>query len=599
MKKLILSVLLALIPIVGFAQVRSSVCIVRPNYSQEIVDLLYTMVPKLKRLGVENPSKYLENFISYGSSGSGFVYVAPDGKNYVITNRHVISDAETVTVVFQDEKGKNNVEYKKLTLVDANDELDLAVLAFPNDERPLKKGLEFISDELATGTAIYTAGYPGLLGYPSWQFGSGIVTNSNVEQEAMIKPELSYVIQHSAQIDGGNSGGPLLIKDISGEYKIAGVNTWKLYNRQDVNFAIPTSTVKKYIDDVLNVRNSFAIDRDSSIIEKSEDIHKIVNKYNISFEDLLEYISIDYVEAEGKEIFERAINQASAENIKTLNYVLTYSPILSIKYTIAWYIFMEYHKNEYYTDGSKKSSVKEAELPKINSPIQNEGTNTWYTRLYNGYTKRVGHIDWVYSNGGWQILKFTSDYSRKIDKTSAKSRNNKIDNDEETENDEEDFKLDNPFLIQVSYGKNLLNLYEVNSVFNHVAKVSVNCLDMLAVNLSTEIQENVHTITQNGTKTNPIKSITPVVGAQFQVPLPFSICVFMPYVNLSGGVTISNLDSPEVEFTTLGELGYRFYFSFAKDSFGAYIDVCSRFGLEFNKFRIVNSPLCVSFGVAF
>ena len=116
MKKVILSIFLALFPLLCFAQIRSQVCIVRPNYSQNIIDMIYTFVPQLKRLGVEDPNEYIENFLSNGSSGSGFIYVAPNGKNYVITNRHVISDADTSTVIFQNDKDNTTKTFTKLKI---------------------------------------------------------------------------------------------------------------------------------------------------------------------------------------------------------------------------------------------------------------------------------------------------------------------------------------------------------------------------------------------------------------------------------------------------------------------------------------------------
>lgn len=598
MKKVFLTILLALFPILCFAQIRSNICIVRPNYSEHIIDILYTLVPQLKRIGVDNPYKYLEDFISKGSSGSGFIYVAPNGKNYVITNRHVICDANTSTVIFQNEENDSEIIYNNLTILAANDELDLAILEFPNDERPFSKGINFFSDEIKDGDAIFTAGYPSLMGVPTWQFGSGIITNKYVKNDTMIKSSLSSLIQHSAQVDAGNSGGPLLIKNSFGEYEIVGINTWKLYNRQDTNFAVPVSTIKKFIDDALNGTKSFEIDRDSIIIERSEKMHKVLNKFNVSFDEIVDFISIDYVATEGEKIFKQASNQASMGNIKTLNTYLQYSPILSIKYSIGWHLVTEYHKNEVNYDRSKKSSVKESELPQINKPIQYEGEDIWFTRLYNGASRRTSQVDWIFSNGGWQILKFTNGAAKKSDRISREDTSDSM-NTERRNQKQNKLQLSTPFFMQISYGKNLFNTSQINTMFNHVAEINIKCNNFLSLNASTEILETMCFITQNGTRSNVIHSITPTIGVQGQLPLFYSKIIFMPYQSINAGVEITNLNTPQVEFIVTGKIGAKFFLTFANNNFGFFVDSNIAIKLGFTEFRAINSPLSLSLGIAF
>ena len=126
MKKYLITIILCLVPFFVFAQVRSKVCIVRPNYSDKVVNMINDFIPRLTRMGVEDPQKYVDDFLTKGISGSGFVYVAPDGKNYIITNRHVISDAATSTVIFEDEKTKaqKNIPYQQQDKTKPNDEDD-------------------------------------------------------------------------------------------------------------------------------------------------------------------------------------------------------------------------------------------------------------------------------------------------------------------------------------------------------------------------------------------------------------------------------------------------------------------------------------------
>ena len=311
----------------------------------------------------------------------------------------------------------------KIAASDAS--LDLALLEFPADEQPFTSGFEFYNENFSDGDSVYTAGYPGLIGKPIWQFGTGVITNASVEVEEMIKPELSTLIQHSAQIDGGNSGGPLLIKTEDSSYKVIGINTWKMTNRQDTNFAIPAATIEKFINKVLAGEKAVSSNPQEDIIENAMSLQKSLNKYNVTFEELVDYISIDYVANEGKTIFNKVIDICSSDNRKTMNTLLeNHAPIDAVRFAIGWYIFNEYHKDEYNPDKSKKSSVKEADLPKIDNPTQIEETNYWITLLYNGYTKRDFPVTWTYRNGGWEIFSVGDKIAKKTITEMKKNKKN-------------------------------------------------------------------------------------------------------------------------------------------------------------------------------
>ena len=82
-----------------------------------------------------------------------------------------------------------------------------------------------------------------------WQFAKGVVTNSSAKINDLLDSNISSLIQHSAQIDSGNSGGPLLIKSSNKiGYSVVGINTWKAFYRDSTNFAIPSSVIKSMIE---------------------------------------------------------------------------------------------------------------------------------------------------------------------------------------------------------------------------------------------------------------------------------------------------------------------------------------------------------------
>ena len=514
MKKFFIILIFCFLPYLTFSQIKNKVCIVCPNYSEKIMKMIYDFIPRLEKLGVSEPEKYVSDFLNNGFSGSGFVYVAPDGKNYIITNRHVIRDAATSTVIFQEDKTKKQTSISGLKILASDAELDLAILEFPDNEQPFTSGLPFYNGELNDGDSVYTAGYPGLMGNPVWQFGSGIITNSSVEVEEMIKPTLSSLIQHSAQIDGGNSGGPLLIKNKNGNYEVAGINTWKLLNRQDTNFAIPTTTIIDFINHSLSGERTDELDVpydiQTSITEKATTLHKSLNKYSVSFEELIDYISINYIENEGKKIFDKVINLCSSDNRKIMNKLLEYSPIESVRYAIGWYIFNEFHKDEYITDQSKKSSVKESKLTPINPPVKIEETDNWNTRLLNGETRRVLVVTWTYINGNWEILTVKNSAGTKADFKAGKQDISNPDNQDSIkttslEIPEGTKKFGNmniyyPMNIQISYGKTIYFNNAFYFPWYHTLDLDIKINNFLTANISTELVEEYIYIFSYGEK---------------------------------------------------------------------------------------------------
>ena len=605
MKKYIFTLLLLLIPFFAFSQIRGKVCIVRPNYSENVVNMINDFIPRLKKLGIEDPEKYVDDFLNNGTSGSGFVYVAPDGKNYIITNRHVISDAETSTIIFEDEKSNTKKIIKEIKIAASDASLDIAILELPPDEQPFTSGLEFYSEDVSDGDSVYTAGYPGLIGKPVWQFGTGVITNASVEVEEMIKPELSTLIQHSAQIDGGNSGGPLLVKTEDGNYKVIGINTWKMLNRQDTNFAIPASTVEKFINKFLSGEKTASSDTQEGIIENATNLHKSLNKYNVTFEELVEYISIDYVANEGKKIFDKVINICNDNNRKTMNTLLeNHAPIDAVRFAIGWYLFNEYHKDEIYTDKSKKSSVKEADLPELDPPVQIEDTNYWNTVLYNGYTRRKLFFTWTYINGNWEIftvsnkMRINKEYYESLEyKKKATIVTLKIPEDKSK-------KLGNtiiymPFNVYVSYGKNIKSNHDPKGLWSNTFDGNITINNFFSGVIALDLMEESVHIYHLGEPVPYIRYITPTVGAQVQLPLLRKDFLIIPYLNLQCGPEFSNFSDLDTEFIAKTRLGTRFLFFIAQNKLGLFLDTSVNAKIHTKDFTQKDFALNVAAGLAF
>ena len=171
---------------------------------------------------------------SEGGMGSGFVY---SDEGYVITNQHVVQDAQKVMITFLDgEAYIGNV-------IGSDRDLDIAVVKVePTNTylQPIKIG---DSSELKVGEKIAAIGNP---------FGlSGSMTAGIVSQMGRLLPqETGYsipdVIQTDAAINPGNSGGPLI--NMKGE--VVGINTAiqsATGEFSGIGFAVPSNTVKKVV----------------------------------------------------------------------------------------------------------------------------------------------------------------------------------------------------------------------------------------------------------------------------------------------------------------------------------------------------------------
>ena len=171
---------------------------------------------------------------SEGGMGSGFVY-SEDG--YVITNHHVVKDAQKVTVTFLD--GEAYIG----DVIGRDQDLDIAVVKVsPSNTylQPIKIG---DSSKLKVGERIAAIGNP---------FGlSGSMTSGIVSQIGRLLPQESGysipdVIQTDAAINPGNSGGPLI--NMKGE--VVGINTAiqsATGEFSGIGFAVPSNTVKKVV----------------------------------------------------------------------------------------------------------------------------------------------------------------------------------------------------------------------------------------------------------------------------------------------------------------------------------------------------------------
>ena len=160
-------------------------------------------------------------------SGSG-VIISNDG--YIVTNNHVIENAETVTVTLA-----NQEEYKA-EIVGRDAKTDLAVLKI-KPKADLPSATLGDSKRLKVGDWVVAIGNPFGLNHT--------VTSGIVSAKGRVIGAGPYdnFIQTDASINPGNSGGPLF--NLQGD--VVGINTAIIPNGQGIGFAIPVNTAKPLI----------------------------------------------------------------------------------------------------------------------------------------------------------------------------------------------------------------------------------------------------------------------------------------------------------------------------------------------------------------
>ncbi len=219
--------------------------------STELPDLVEKILP-----GVANiSSTKIQKVMAYGmddffqtwgipkeqrqsSMGSGFV-ISKDG--YVLTNNHVVDDADEVMVTLFNRKAY------KAKIIGRDEKLDLALLRIRDKDGTVPSDLvvSVMGDSAKTRIAepVFAVGNPFGLGH---SVTTGIISAKN--RTIGVGP-MDNFLQTDASINPGNSGGPLF--NFKGE--VIGVNTVifsKSGQSAGLGFAIPMNEAKAILDDL-------------------------------------------------------------------------------------------------------------------------------------------------------------------------------------------------------------------------------------------------------------------------------------------------------------------------------------------------------------
>lgn len=193
-------------------------------YSKTITGVVGKVANSVAHIQVSKKIKNRRGEIqSAPASGSGFI-ISSDG--YVVTNHHVIEDAENIQVLFSDGRILN----AELNGADAS--TDIAILkVFDNN----LKALSFTdSDKIQAGQIAIAIGNPLGLQY---SVTAGVVSALGRTLRAKNGRLIDDIIQTDAALNPGNSGGPL----VNSAGSVIGVNTATIPSAQGLCFAVSSN----------------------------------------------------------------------------------------------------------------------------------------------------------------------------------------------------------------------------------------------------------------------------------------------------------------------------------------------------------------------
>ncbi len=177
---------------------------------------------------IENSVLSIVNIRTDISQGTGFII---DKKGYVVTNYHVMKNAQTAVIITSDDKNH------EVGLVGYDSELDIALLKISGTYEDLELGN---SNHVQVGERVIAIGNPLGLQFSVTQ---GII--SGVHRTGL--NNLPFYIQTDAALNPGNSGGPLI--NTNGE--VIGINNFKIGgDSESLGFALEAKYIKQAVNTI-------------------------------------------------------------------------------------------------------------------------------------------------------------------------------------------------------------------------------------------------------------------------------------------------------------------------------------------------------------
>jgi len=201
------------------------------NYSKAVINVVEKTGPAVVSISVGSQS--LRQGGEQVAAGSGLI-IAPDG--YVVTNDHVVSSGEKLSVILHDGSSFT------ATVIGKDPATDLAVIRATGDG--FNHAAFGNSANLKVGQLVVAIGNP--FGFQS-SVTAGVVSALGRSLRGRDGRLIENIIQHTAPLNPGNSGGPL----VNTQNLVIGINTAIIGMAQNIGFAIPSNTAEWVVPQLL------------------------------------------------------------------------------------------------------------------------------------------------------------------------------------------------------------------------------------------------------------------------------------------------------------------------------------------------------------
>lgn len=200
-------------------------------YSRAVTSVVESVGPAIVSISA-GQARGGQEFEPVGA-GSGFV-ITPDG--YIVTNSHVVAPTREIRVAFVDGRRLDAL------VIGSDPPTDLAVLRVSGADFPYAELGD--SSALRVGQLVIAVGNP--FGFQS-TVSTGVVSALGRALRSQDGRLIENIIQHTAPLNPGNSGGPL----VDSRGRVIGINTAIIAMAQGIGFAIPSATARTVIPQLL------------------------------------------------------------------------------------------------------------------------------------------------------------------------------------------------------------------------------------------------------------------------------------------------------------------------------------------------------------
>ncbi|MCA1827311.1 MAG: serine protease, partial [Myxococcales bacterium] len=385
------------------ANPKDSVFIVRPHYHDSTREMFSGLSQTFATLAasakdpeaIQGYRALSEMYAAHAKSpghGTGWLVVDRNA-DFVVTNRHVAGEADYVTL---ETEGPSHRVIDNCKVIYVDPKYDLAVIEVRPDQIDASTaGFEIFEGAVTEGEDdVWALGFPGAAGVPHWQITNGKVNNAEFPLET--EDGVQQVLQHSASIDPGNSGGPLVVRESNAAlgYRVVGVNTWSLRGRNNVNLAIPAKPVVHALDEARKAR-LLKDDADQLVAELKKSAERLADELGSGHPDvntLDNLISYGFVAARAKQLMPALLNSAG-DMPQRERLQLYENPVESMRRAL----FVAF-----VTDFAPRKIADAKFVRLVQSDVAGIAGNGTVRSVYT-ISDNNREIQWVFEHGFWRI----------------------------------------------------------------------------------------------------------------------------------------------------------------------------------------------------